>query len=77
MAYAGSLLNIVTGKPHVRSHHAGFSRASRNVATMADRFPDATPENIRQDIDALRGDGVMHLSMRDIDEQLDLHRQAA
>ncbi len=42
-------------------------RPAGNTPTMADRFPDATPENIRQEIDALRGDRVMHPSMRDIE----------
>jgi hypothetical protein len=52
-------------------------RPTGNTPTMSDRFPDATPESTRQEIDALRGDRVTHLSLRDIDDQLEQQRQAA
>lgn len=52
-------------------------RPAGNTPTMSDRFPDATPRSTRQEIDALRGDQVMRLSLRDIDDQPALHRQAA
>lgn len=52
-------------------------RPAGNAPTMADRFPDATPESTRQEIDALRSDRIMRLSLRDIDDPLEQHRQAA
>lgn len=37
--------------------------------TLADLFPNATPESIRQEITELRGDSVMRLSLQNIGDQ--------
>ena len=54
---------------NLQDHLNAMRRPAGNTPTMADRFPDATPESARQEIDALRGDRVMFLSLRDIDDQ--------